>query len=274
MELWYTEKQTPHLGITCLIRETLCHYQTRYHDLAILDTVQFGRMLVLDGMVMTTEKDEFVYHEMLTHIAMQSHPGPQQVLIVGGGDGGVLREVLKYDSVERATLVEIDGEVIEAAKKYLPTIAAGFNDPRAQVLVTDGIEHVKQVVGEYDVILIDSTEPIGPAAGLFTAGFYRDVYRALKKDGLVVAQTESPFYNADLIADVTASMQRIFPLTKLYLASVPTYPSGLWSFTAASKCYDPEQCHKKPLQAKYYNYDVHAACFALPGFVRELVAVK
>ncbi|NLM45719.1 MAG: polyamine aminopropyltransferase [Firmicutes bacterium] len=274
MELWYTEKQTPNLGITCLIRETLCHYQTRYQDLAILDTVQFGRMLVLDGMVMTTEKDEFVYHEMLAHIAMQSHPEPRHVLIVGGGDGGVLREVLKYDSVERATLVEIDAEVIEAAKKYLPSIAAGFADPRATVLVADGMEHVKQVAGEYDVILVDSTEPVGPGAKLFTSEFYRNVYRALKKDGLMVAQTESPFYNGDLIAEITASLQRIFPLTKLYLASVPTYPSGLWSFTAASKCYDPEHCRKKPLQAKYYTYDVHTACFVLPGFVRELVAVK
>ncbi|HZK25719.1 MAG TPA: polyamine aminopropyltransferase [Oscillospiraceae bacterium] len=274
MELWYTEKQTPHLGITCLLQETLCHFKTPYQDLAVIDTLQFGKMLVLDGMVMTTEKDEFVYHEMLTHIAMQAHPRPQHVLVVGGGDGGVIREVIKYDTVETATLVEIDEAVVEAAKKYLPTIASGLSDPRVNVLIADGINHIKQAVGQYDVILIDSTEPVGPAVGLFTAEFYQDVYRALKKDGLMVAQTESPFFNRDLIADVNRHLQHVFPLTKLYLASVPTYPSGLWSFTAASKCYDPLACQEKPVQTKYYNYAVHQGAFALPNFVRELVEQK
>ena len=271
MELWYTEKQTPSLGITCLIRETLCRKQTKYQDLAIIDTLQFGKMLVLDGMVQTTEKDEFVYHEMLAHIAMQAHPHPRHVLVVGGGDGGVIREVLKYDTVETATLVEIDGEVIVAAKEYLPQISVGLDDPRVTVLVADGVEHVKTSVGKYDIILIDSTEPVGPAVGLFSEEFYRNIYRALKKDGLMVAQTESPFFNQDLISGVYSRLNRVFPLTKLYLASVPTYPSGLWSFTAASKCYDPLECRKKPVTTKYYNFDVHQGAFALPNFVRELL---
>lgn len=271
MELWYSEKQTPYLGLSCLIQETLCHFKTPYQDLAVIDTLQFGKMLVLDGMVMTTEKDEFVYHEMLAHVAMQAHPHPQHVLVVGGGDGGVIREVIKYDTVETATLVEIDEAVVEAAKKYLPTIACGFSDPRVNVQIADGIAHLKQAVGQYDVILIDSTEPVGPAVGLFSAEFYQDVYRALKKDGLMVAQTESPFFNRDLIADVNQRLQKVFPLTKLYLASVPTYPSGLWSFTAASKCYDPLSCQKKTVETKYYNFAVHQSAFALPNFVRELV---
>lgn len=274
MELWFTEKQTPALGITCLVRETVCRQKTRYQDLAIIDTVEFGRMLVLDGMVMTTEKDEFVYHEMLVHVVMQAHPAPRHVLVVGGGDGGAIREVLKYESVETATLVEIDGEVVEACRKYLPQISCGLQDPRVTVLIEDGLEHVKRSAGKYDVILVDSTEPVGPARGLFTVEFFRDVYRALKKDGIMAAQTESPFVNRELIKEVFAGLGGVFPLARLYLASVPTYPSGLWSFIAASKCYDPKNCRQKPVETKYYNFAVHGAAFCLPGFVRELVGGK
>lgn len=274
MELWYTEKQTPNMGITCLIQETLCHIKTPFQDLAVIDTLQFGKMLVLDGMVQTTEKDEFVYHEMIAHIAMQTHPEPKHVLVVGGGDGGAIREILKYDSVETATLVEIDEAVIEMSKKYLPDIAGGLSDPRVKVLVADGIEHVKQSAGVYDIILVDSTEPVGPAIGLFSEEFYADIYRALKKDGLMVAQTESPFFNRDLIENVFDRIGRVFPLVKLYLASVPTYPSGLWSFTAGSKCYDPEDCKQKPVETKYYNFAVHQGAFRLPNFVRELTEAK
>jgi spermidine synthase len=271
MELWYTEKQTPHAGITCLVRETLCHLKTPYQELAVIDTLQYGRMLVLDGMVQTTEKDEFVYHEMIVHVAMQAHPDPRHVLVVGGGDGGAIREVLKYPSVESATLVEIDEAVITASKEYLPGIACGLADPRVRVLVADGIEHVKESQGKYDCIFVDSTEPVGPAVGLFAEEFYAAIYRALKKDGLFVAQTESPFFNRDLIKNVFARIIRVFPLAKLYLASVPTYPSGLWSFTAGSKCYDPEAGGGKPVDTRYYNAEVHQGAFRLPVFVRELL---
>ncbi|MDW7651743.1 MAG: polyamine aminopropyltransferase [Bacillota bacterium] len=274
MELWYTEKQTPNLGITCLTHETLCHIKTPFQDLAVIDTLQFGKMLVLDGMVQTTEKDEFVYHEMIAHIAMQCHPDPKHVLVIGGGDGGAIRELIKYPSVESATLVEIDEAVVDMSKKYLPDISAGLSDPRVTVLVADGIEHVKQSVGRYDVILVDSTEPVGPAIGLFAEEFYADIYRALKKDGIFVAQTESPFFNRDLIESVYGRINRVFPLAALYLASIPTYPSGLWSFTAGSKCYDPRECRQKPVETKYYNFDVHQGAFLLPTFVRELLEEK
>ena len=268
MELWYTEKQTPSLGITCLIRETLCRKQTKYQDLAIIDTLQFGKMLVLDGMVQTTEKDEFVYHEMLAHIAMQAHPHPRHVLVVGGGDGGVIREVLKYDTVETATLVEIDGEVIAAAKEYLPQISVGLDDPRVTVLVADGVEHVKTSVGKYDIILIDSTEPVGPAVGLSARNFTQYL-PCFKKGQLMVAQTESPF-NQDLISGVYSRLNRVFPWLAL---SGQCSDLSQWSleFTAASKCYDPLECRKKPVTTKYYNFDVHQGAFALPNFVRELL---
>ncbi|MBS4008615.1 MAG: polyamine aminopropyltransferase [Clostridium sp.] len=274
MELWYTEKQTANLGITCLVKETLCNFKTQFQQLAVLDTAQFGKMLVLDGVVQTTEKDEFVYHEMIVHIAMQAHPSPQNVLVIGGGDGGAIREVLKYHEVESATLVEIDEAVIEVSKKYLPEISCALSDRRVNVLVADGIAHVKQSLGKYDVIVVDSTDPVGPAVGLFAEEFYADIFKALKKDGILVAQTESPFFNRDLIESVYARIGSVFPLTKLYLASVPTYPSGLWSFTVGSKCYEPENCRQKPVNTKYYNFAVHQGAFCLPNFVKELVGEK
>jgi len=271
MELWYTEKQTPNLGLTCLVRETLCHLKTPYQALAVIDTPQFGRMLILDGMVQTTEADEFVYHEMIAHVAMQVHPDPRHVLVVGGGDGGVIREALKYETVETATLVEIDEAVIVASKKYLPAISAGLSDPRVKILVADGIEHVKSTRGQYDVILVDSTDPVGPAVGLFAGEFYADIYRALKKDGIMVAQTGSPFFNRDLIEGAYARISGVFPLTRMYLACVPTYPGGLWSFTAGSKCYDLKAHRGKPISARHYNAEVHQGAFCLPGFVKELL---
>ncbi len=274
MELWYTEKQTNNLGMTCLVQETLCNFKTEFQQLAVLETAQFGKMLVLDGMVQTTERDEFVYHEMIAHIAMQAHPNPKNVLVVGGGDGGAIREVLKYAAVESATLVEIDEAVIEASKKFLPEISCALSDPRVNVLVADGIGHVKLSLGKYDVILVDSTDPVGPAIGLFAEEFYADIFKALKKDGMLVAQTESPFFNSELIESVYARIGRVFPLTKLYLASIPTYPSGLWSFTVGSKCYEPENCRQEPVNTKYYNFAVHRGAFCLPNFVKELVGEK
>lgn len=277
MELWYTEKQTPDLGITCKIRKTLRTEKTPFQDLAVIETVQFGPMLVLDGMVMTTEKDEFVYHEMISHVALSTHPNPKNVLVVGGGDGGAIREILKHPSVERAVLAEIDGAVIEASKTFLPGIASGLDDPRVDVQVTDGIAYVREHPGEFDVILIDSTEPVGPAVGLFAQEFYQDVYKALSEEGLMVAQSESPFINHDLIRAVQKSLRSVFPLVRLYTCSIPTYPTGLWSFSLASKIHDPLKVDKSripQMETKYYNAEVHYGCFALPNFVQELTEEK
>lgn len=274
MELWYTEKQTPEMGITCKIKKTMRTEKTPYQDLAVIDTHQFGPMLVLDGMVMTTEADEFVYHEMISHVAMSTHPNPKRVLVVGGGDGGAIREIIKHPSVELAVLAEIDDRVIEASKEFLPHIAAGLTDSRVKVEVTDGIAYVREHPGQFDVILIDSTEPVGPAVGLFAKEFYQDVYRALKEDGIMVAQSESPFFNRDLIRGIQQSLKEVFPLVRLYLASIPTYPSGLWSFSLASKKHDPlaiDTAKIPPMTTKYYNAEVHRSCFALPNFVKELV---
>lgn len=278
MDLWYTEKQTPEVGITCKVKETLHVEQTPYQHLAVIDTYQFGRMLVLDGMVQTTIADEFIYHEMIALLGLNTHPDPQHVLIVGGGDGGALREVVRHPRVQKATMVEIDQRVVEASKQFLPEISSALHGhPRAELVIADGIKYVEERKKEFDLIIVDSTEPVGPAISLFSPEFYRSVYEALKDDGLLVAQTESPFYNADLIRRIFLSISDIFPITKLCLASIPTYPSGLWSFTVGSKKYDPENIQEEncpPLKTRYYNPELHRAAFKLPEFVKEIIKVK
>ncbi|MHB8126759.1 MAG: polyamine aminopropyltransferase [Desulfitobacteriaceae bacterium] len=275
MELWYTEKQTPNVGITCKISKTLHEEQTKFQHLAVIETEQFGRMLVLDGMVMTTIKDEFVYHEMISHVALNTHPNPENVLVIGGGDGGAIREVIKNPKVKKATLVEIDGRVIEVCKELMPEIAVALEgNPKVEVLVDDGIAHIQNKKGVYDVILVDSTEPIGPAEGLFALEFYRQIFEALKEDGIMVAQTESPFFNDNLIRRVYKDISSVFPLTKLYLANIPTYPSGIWSFTMGSKRWNPEEVDelKLPsLETKYYCPEIHKSVFKLPKFVQDLL---
>lgn len=274
MELWYTEKQTDNYGITAKITETLVKERTDFQDLAIIDTVEFGRMLVLDGMVMTTIRDEFVYHEMVAHPALVTHPNPKHVLVVGGGDGGVIREVLKHPEVEKAVLVEIDGKVIEYSKQYLPEIAGKLDDPRVEIIVNDGYMHIHEKKNTYDVIMVDSTEPVGPAVQLFEKGFYQGIYDALKEDGIFVAQTDNPWFKADLIKQVNSDVKEIFPLVHVYQANIPTYPSGLWTFTLGSKKYDPLQVDEAQIPEmdnRYYTPKLHKACFALPKFVEDLV---
>jgi spermidine synthase len=270
-ELWFTELQNDNLSLGLRVNRTIHSEQTEFQSLAVYETAQYGNLLVLDGCVMTTDKDEFVYHEMIAHVPMHTHPNPKSVLVVGGGDGGAVREILKHPSVERVVLAEIDGRVIEASKQYFPHISSGLADPRVDVQVTDGIQYVKDHRGEFDVILIDSTDPIGPAVGLFAKEFYQAVAEALKDDGLFVAQTESPFANQDLIRRVFADVKSVFAKTHLYLAFIPTYPTGMWSFTIGSKLYDPLAPQPARVSdCKYYSTDVHRAAFALPPFVQEL----
>ncbi|MNO35890.1 Spermidine synthase [compost metagenome] len=274
MELWFTEKQTPVFGITAKIRETLVTEKTDFQDLAMIDTEEFGRMLVLDGMVMTTVKDEFVYHEMVAHPALFTHPNPKHVLVVGGGDGGVIREVVKHSGVEKAVLVDIDGKVIEYSKKYLPEIACELDNPRVDVQVNDGYMHIIQSKNKYDVIMVDSTEPVGPAAPLFERGFYQGIYEALKEDGIFVAQTDNPWFKADLIQKVNKDVKEIFPIVRVYGANIPTYPSGLWTFTIGSKTYDPlevDETKIPEIDTKYYTPRLHKAAFVLPKFVEDLI---
>ncbi|MEC1535101.1 spermidine synthase [Bacillus sonorensis] len=272
--LWYTEKQTKNFGITMKINKTLHTEQTEFQKLEMAETEEFGNMLFLDGMVMTSEKDEFVYHEMVAHVPLFTHPNPEQVLVVGGGDGGVIREILKHPSVKKATLVDIDRKVIEYSKKFLPAIAGKLDDPRVEVKVGDGFMHIAESENEYDVIMVDSTEPVGPAVNLFTKGFYAGISKALKEDGIFVAQTDNPWFTPELITNVQRDVKEIFPITRLYLANIPTYPSGLWTFTIGSKTYDPlevEESRFFDIDTKYYTKDIHKAAFVLPKFVSDLI---
>jgi spermidine synthase len=273
LELWYTEKQTADYGITAKIKGTLITEKTPFQDLAMIDTVEFGRMLVLDGMVMTTIRDEFVYHEMVAHPALFTHPNPQHVLVVGGGDGGVIREVLKHPKVQKAVLVEIDGKVVEYSKQYLPEIAGELDNPRVEVIINDGYMHIHDYKNTYDVIMVDSTEPVGPAVDLFSKGFYQGIFEALKADGIFVAQTDNPWFKAELIQQVNRDVKEIFPIVRVYCANIPTYPSGLWTFTMGSKSYDPLEVDESAIpeiETKYYTSRLHKAAFVLPRFVEDL----
>lgn len=273
MELWVTEYQTPSLGFSCKVTETLRTLQTPFQNLAVVHTEQFGKMLLLDGMVQTTEKDEFVYHEMITMIALNSHPRPENVLVIGGGDGGALREVVRHPAVTRGTLVEIDEQVIEAARDFFPGHSCSFNDLKSQLIIADGIKYIKDHANTFDVVIVDSTEPVGPAQALFSPAFYESVFNALKDDGMLVVQSESPFFNEDVIKMAYGGIKQWFPITKLYLAAIPTYPSGLWSFTVGSKRYDPEVAvNDDKLEYKYYTLDIHQAAFKLPAFVKKIIA--
>ncbi|MDF9409556.1 MAG: Spermidine synthase [Pelotomaculum sp. PtaB.Bin013] len=274
MDLWFEEYQTKDMVISCRVLRTLHQEKTPFQELAVLDTVEFGRMLVLDDVIQTTIKDEFVYHEMITHVALNTHAKPVKVLIIGGGDGGAVREVVKHQSVEKVVLCEIDGAVVEASKKYLPEISCALENNKAEIVIDDGIKHVRNNKNTYDIIIIDSTDPVGPAEGLFSAAFYKDIFDSLNEEGIFVAQTESPFFNDSLVQRIFKDVSGIFPLTRLFLANVPSYPGGLWTFTMGSKKYDPLDVDIEKIESmntKYYSPAIHRSCFILPPFVKKLL---
>lgn len=274
LELWFTEDQTPEMKLSCRVSKMLHQERTPFQHLAVIDTGQFGRMLVLDNVIQTTVKDEFVYHEMITHVAMNTHREPKKVLIIGGGDGGAVREIVKHQSLEKVVHCEIDGAVIEASRKFLPEISCALDHPKVEIVVDDGIRHIREHKDFYDVIMVDSTDPVGPAEGLFSALFYKDIFDALRDDGIFVAQTESPFFHRDLIPRLFRDISGIFPVTRLFLANVPTYPGGLWTFTMGSKKYDPLLVDKSripSMDTKYYSPEIHGTCFVLPPFIKDLI---
>ncbi len=279
MELWYTEKHTDNSGLTVKIKETLFFGKSDFQELTILDTYEYGKMMLLDGLVMLTEKDEFVYHEMLVHPSLYTHPNPEKVLIIGGGDGGTLREVLRHSKVKKAVMVEIDELVIKQSEIFFPQLTTGFKSPRAEVIVGDGIKFVKETQEKFDVILVDSTDPVGPAEGLFNKEFYNNCYRILNDNGILTTQSETPFIDsfAKIIPEIHAIFRTVFAHTKLYLGSIPTYPAGLWSFTMGSKKYDPEltfnteNYQNDKLSFNYYNEQIHKSAFALPTFIRNKI---
>ncbi len=258
------------------VRATCYEGQSEFQQITVLDTVPFGRMLVLDGATMASEVEEYVYHEMLVHVPMQAHPDPKRVLIIGGGDGGALRRVLEYP-LEKATMVEIDGEVVRVSREFLPAIAGdAFDNPHGELIIGDGVRYLRETSEHFDVILVDSTDPIGPAVDLFNDAFYQHARRALGDCGLIVTQSGSPLVMLDELQTAVACMRRVFPIVKTYLCSIPLYPGVLWSFTAASTSLDPAAVDPAVVAARlrangsrtgWYTPDIHRAAFALPNFL-------
>lgn len=270
---WLVEEQTPGYRTQWKLRRVLYEKQTPFQHLQVVEMEDFGRALILDSAVQTTVRDEFIYHEMIAHVPLLSHPHPERVLVIGGGDGGTVREVLRHPEVKRVDMVEIDQEVIEASRKYLPEISCELDNPRLNLHIGDGLAWVSQARNEYDVILVDSSDPVGPATGLFRESFYRDVYSALKPEGIFVCQTLSPFFHQDLIRDVHQIVAGIFPIARLYLTVVPTYPSGFHCFTLGSKVYDPAvaEIRTPGFPTRWYTPEVHRAAFVLPPVVANLL---
>jgi len=286
MEAWFFENQTGNFGIKIRIKSVLFHEFSDYQEITVYDTQEFGKTLVLDNAVMFTEKNEFVYHEMLSLVPLFSHKNPERILIIGGGDGGVVRECLKNPFVRHIDLVEIDKKVVDVSKEFFPEIACRLEDERVRILAEDGIEFVKRINAsgredeKYDVLLVDSTDPVGPAEGLFRRDFYEDASGALKDDGIFTAQTESPFFNGKLIRDIGRVTKEIYAKSSLYCASIPVYPSGLWSFMAGSKKYDTNVINESyknfdferlGADLKYYSPEIHSSSFVLPNFIKEIL---
>ena len=251
---------------------------TPYQTIAIYDTAFYGTLMVIDGFVMLSARDNFLYHEMMSHPVLFTHPAPRRVLIIGGGDCGTLREVLRHPGIESATQVEIDERVTRLAEQYFPELCEANHDPRAQFRFTDGIKWVEEAeAGSYDVIIVDSTDPIGPAEGLFQEPFYRACHRALGEDGLLVQQSESPLYHAELMRDMAAAMRAGgFAATHSLYFPQPVYPSGWWSATLAGKhdsltTFREADVDARPFATRYYNRDIHRGALATPEFMRSVL---
>ncbi|MDE7097964.1 MAG: polyamine aminopropyltransferase [Ruminococcus sp.] len=279
MELWFTERHTPNVKFSIKVDRQIYTAQSEFQRIDIFDSKEFGRFLTLDGYMMLTEKDEFIYHEMITHIPMAVHPNPKNILVIGAGDGGVIRELTRYSSVESIDLVEIDELVIEVSKKYLPATACCLDDERVHIFCEDGVKFIRRCDDKYDVIIVDSTDPFGPGESLFTKEFYGSCNKALRDDGIMVNQHESPFYDEDALAMQRAHRKIVesFPISRVYQAHIPTYPSGHWLFGFASKKYHPVhdlnsvKWNMLGLKTKYYNTKLHCGAFALPNYVEEML---
>lgn len=279
MELWFTERHTPNVKFSIKVDRQLYTAKSEFQRIDVFDSKEFGRFLTLDGYMMLTEKDEFIYHEMITHIPMAVHPNPKNILVIGAGDGGVIRELTRYPCVENIDLVEIDELVIEVSRKFLPTTACCLGDERVHIFCEDGVKFIRRCDNKYDVIIVDSTDPFGPGESLFTKEFYGSCNKALRDDGIMVNQHESPFYDEDALAMQRAHRKIVesFPISRVYQAHIPTYPSGHWLFGFASKKYHPVhdlnsvKWNMLGLKTKYYNTKLHAGAFALPNYVEEML---
>ncbi|OQV24766.1 Spermidine synthase [Hypsibius exemplaris] len=277
---WFSEVSAvcPGQSFSLEIEKVLYHKRSLYQDVLVFQSKTYGRVLALDGMIQVTERDEFAYQEMLAHLPMFSHPSPHKVLIVGGGDGGILREVLKHEAVETVVQCEIDADVVSVSKEWLPFLSSSFQHPKLHLHIGDGFEFLKNHPAEFDVIITDSSDPIGPAESLFGEGYFQLLAQALRPHGLVALQGESVWLHLELIKSMTASCRKWFPVVEYAWSSVPSYPSGQIGYILCSSNHDTH--FRRPLRhieapqlatwnLRYYDADVHAAAFVLPKFASE-----
>lgn len=265
------EYHTSFNGLFFKVKRLLHSRQSPHQKIEVVENEYFGKILLLDGLVQTTEKDEFFYHEMLTHPAFISHPDPQNILIIGGGDGGVLKEVLRY-CIKHVRIVEIDQEVVEVSEKFFPWLSPSLKDKRVELVVADGNEFIQNADRKFDVVLIDSSDPVGPSRRLHEEDFFRKVKNCLDPNGVVVAQIGSPLYQLDQIKEKTAFLKKFFRVVSLYLGPVPTYPGGLWCFVYLSDDVEPLVLRRMPPERlNYFNLDVHQTAFSLPNFLKNKI---
>ncbi len=278
MSIWFEEKLEVERGRTVKIeyKKLLESFQSEFQKIDIYDTVPFGKMLVHDEVIMLTEADEANYHEMISHVALTVHPAPRNVLVIGGGDGGTVREILKHRDVASIHLCEIDKDVVRLCKKHLPVLSSGLGHEKVEIFYEDGAEFIRKWKNHYQVIIVDSSDPIGPAKVLFKEEFYRNMNKALAQDGIVVTQSESFLYHREVIGEIASFSKRIFPGYHYYYTLVPTYPSGLIGFSFCTKKYHPladlkEERTSGLTNLRYYTPDIHRASFVLPLSFREFL---
>ena len=279
MEMWFHDEHTDNVKLAIRVDYQVFSAQSEIQRIDVLESKEFGKILVVDGDLMLTEKDEFIYHEMISHVPMAVHQQVEKILVIGGGDGGVVRELAKYDTVEQIDVVEADPLLVEVCRKYFPQMACSLNDPRVHIYHEDGLRFIRSKSDAYDLIIIDSPNPFGAGEGLFTKEFYGNCFNALHEDGIMINQHESPFYKEEAFQCQRMHKRIIesFPISRIYQAHIPSYPSGHWLFGFASKRYHPIhdmdgiQWKLRGIQTKYYLPRLHEGVFALPAYVEELV---
>ncbi|MBQ8821437.1 MAG: polyamine aminopropyltransferase [Lachnospiraceae bacterium] len=279
MDFWFSESHTPDVKLSLKVKKQLYSRKSDYQKIDVFDTHEFGKVLSLDGNIMLTERDEFIYNEMIVHVPMAVHQGIKRVLVIGVGDGGVVGELTRYERIKRIDLVEMDEQVAEACRQYLPANAGRLDDERVHIYYENALKYIRRCEDKYDLIIVDSNDPFGPSEGLFTREFYGNCYKALTSDGIMVNQQGSPFYAEDADA-MQRSHKRIvntFPISRVYQAHIPSFAAGYWLFGFASKKYHPiddlnaEEWNALHLKTKYYTTRLHKGAFYLPAFLEEML---
>ncbi len=274
--LWFVEHNTKTSRLQIKIQGILHTRQSPHQRIQIAESIEFGRMLIIDDTVMLTEFDEFIYHEMIVHVPLFAHPNPQRVIIIGGGDGGAAREVLKHDTVESVRIIDIDEEVVKVSREYLSEVSSSFESPKVEFICADGLQFIKETDERFDVMIVDSTDPVGPGVTLFTEDFYRNASYVLKNNGIMTAQIGSSLYETQKTAEIFHVISRVFDVSAPYFLSVPSYSNAPWTLSYASARIDAcdesalnRRWLQQNIETRYYNPDVHKAAFAVPSYFSD-----